>query len=102
MIGDVVPEAVEDEFADADDGTASSETGFGTIWALLWLVMQAERHAVALAIIGDKTDDAAGAESLRRWAEPQLDACRRDGAVPPIPWPRVARILRDHLPANEG
>jgi hypothetical protein len=85
------------DFADA----FTDETRFGAVWALLWLVMKPERHAVALALVGDKSHDEVGGEAIKRWAEPQLVAFRRDKNVPPIPWPRVAKILR-HLPCNQG
>jgi hypothetical protein len=83
-----------------DDFTDGME--FGTIWALLWLIMEAERQAVALALIGDESNDAVGAELLKKWAEPHLDAFRRDEDVPIIPWRRVAKILRSHLPYAKG
>ncbi|WP_406696296.1 hypothetical protein V5E97_35420 [Singulisphaera sp. Ch08] len=88
----------------ADDFTAAftDETGFGTAWVLLWLIMEAEHHAMALALIGDDDDDdddAIASEALKEWAEPQLVAFRRDEEVPMISWRRVARILRNHLPA---
>ena len=57
---------------------------------------------MALALIGAKRDDAVAGEALEQWAEPQLVAFRRDEDVPMIPWRRVARILRDRLPANVG
>jgi hypothetical protein len=92
------------EVGDEVTDDVTDETEPGTIWALLWLIAKAERQATALAIVGDRSNDAEGAESLRRWAEPQLDAFRRDsdGAVPTIPWRRVAKILRDHLPYHTG
>jgi hypothetical protein len=93
-VHEVGDDAVTDDVAD--------ETEFGTTWALLWLVMKAERQATALALLGDRSNDAVGAESLRRWAEPQLVAFRRNEAVPLIPWPRVAKILRNHLPYHTG
>ena len=87
-----------DDFTDA----FTDETGFGTAWALLWLISKAERHVVALALIGAKQNDAVAGEALREWAEPQLVVVRRDEDVPVIPWRRVAKILRNHLPANVG
>jgi hypothetical protein len=89
--------AADDEVTDA----FTDDPEFGTIWALLWLVAKSERHAVARAIVGDKSHDEVGAESLRKWAEPQLAALRRDEGVPTIPWLRVARILRK-LSCNKG
>jgi hypothetical protein len=93
-----VNEKASDGFTDAFTG----EPEFGTIWALLWLIVKAERQAVALALVGDRSNDAVGAEALKKWAEPQLAAFRRAGAVPMISWWPVAKILRDHLPHNTG
>lgn len=89
--------ASDDDVADA----FTEETRFGTTWILLWLVAKAERHVVARAIIGDRSNDAVGGEALRRWAEPQLAAFRRDEGVPMIPWRRVAKLLR-YLPCDKG
>jgi hypothetical protein len=88
----------------ADDFTAAftDAGGFGTAWALLWLISKAERHVVALALIGATQDDAVAGETLQSWAEPQLVAVRRCQDIPMIPWHRVAGILRDRLPANVG
>jgi hypothetical protein len=97
MVDNEVHEAGDDI---PDDVTA--EPGFGTVWALLWLIMKAERQAVALAIIGDKNNDAAGAESLKKWAEPQLVAYKRAEDVAMIRWRRVVRILRNQLPLARG
>jgi hypothetical protein len=86
------------EAGDVNPDDVTAELGFGTVWALLWLIMKADRQAVALALIGDKNSDAAGAESLKKWAEPQLASFNRDEDLPMIPWRRVVRILRNHLP----
>jgi hypothetical protein len=92
---------VDDEVHEAGDDLSDAfadEAVLGMTSALLWLIMKAERLAVALALIGDKTEDAIAAESLKRWAEPQLVALMQPEDVATIPWPRVVRILRKHLP----
>jgi hypothetical protein len=96
---------VDDDAREAGDDIpdgVTTETGFRTIWTLLWLIMRAERHAVALAIIGDQRNHSLGAESRLKWAEPQRVAFMRDEDVPTIPWQRAARLLRNHLWPIEG
>ncbi|WP_406696290.1 hypothetical protein V5E97_35400 [Singulisphaera sp. Ch08] len=70
-----------------------------TAWALLWLISKTERHVAALTLIGAKRDDMVAGKTLQEWAEPQLAAFRRGEDSSMIPWRRVARILRDRLPA---